>query len=89
MTTEPENMALMPTEASQRPPLDVSTKESRDAVVSEMANMISMVEDAKARILQPSIHYGFIPGTQRPSLWQPGRDTMPDVPVADTNGMHQ
>ena len=76
MTTEPENMELMPAEAPQRPPLDVSTKESRDAVVSDMANMISMVEDAKARILQPSIHYGFIPGTQRPSLWQPGAEIL-------------
>lgn len=76
MTADNTNTAQPALEIVERQTLDLSSQESRDATVNEMANMISMVEDAKTRILQPSIHYGFIPGTQRPSLWQPGAEIL-------------
>ena len=69
-----EDGGVPPTAVTVREPLDLSTKDARDTVVTEMGNMIAVVEDAKARMLKPSVHYGFIPGTQRPSLWQPGAE---------------
>lgn len=45
---------------------------SVDAIVRQ----VEMVHDCMRRVMKEGVHYGKIPGTPKPSLWQPGADIL-------------
>lgn len=46
----------------------------RSRVVDELEAQVHLVREAMERTLVKGVHYGTIPGTQKPSLWQPGAE---------------
>ena len=48
----------------------------RSAVVDELEGQVQLIEEAMRRTLKKDVHYGTIPGTQKPSLWQPGAEML-------------
>lgn len=58
----------------QRPAL--TNPAIRRQVVDELEAQVLLIREAMDRTLKPDVHYGRIPGTQRPSLWQPGAEML-------------
>lgn len=55
---------------------DYSDPAVRSAAVSALEGQVLLIQEAMQKTLQRGVHYGVIPGTQRPSLWQPGAEML-------------
>jgi hypothetical protein len=55
---------------------DLTLPETRRAVIAEIDAQVSLIQEAMGTVLRKGQHYGTIPGTQKPSLWQPGAETL-------------
>lgn len=55
---------------------DFSIPAVRRAAVDALEGQVLLIQEAMARTLQKGVHYGTIPGTARPSLWQPGAEML-------------
>ena len=53
---------------------DLTVPENRAAAIDELAAQVSLIRESMERVLVRGVHYGTIPGTNRPSLWQPGAE---------------
>lgn len=62
-----------PSQAIDRPVTDPA---ARTAVVDELESQVLLIKEAMQRTLQKGVHYGTIPGTKKPSLWQPGAEML-------------
>ena len=60
-------------QAIDRPVTDPA---ARAAVVDELEAQVLLIQEAMNRALVKGVHYGLIPGTQKPSLWQPGAEML-------------
>lgn len=47
---------------------------NRERILGEIAGGMQLLQEAMGRVLIEGSDYGLIPGTQRPSLWQPGAE---------------
>ena len=44
--------------------------------VQEVLNRMAKLEDVKNQVMKLGVHYGVIPGTQKPCLWKTGAETL-------------
>lgn len=58
--------------------------------VAEVVERARMVAEIQERVMIRDVHYGVVPGTQKPSLWQPGAELLaltfqlaPDLHIED------
>lgn len=56
--------------------MPVTDPAARAAVVEELQAQVLLIQEAMAGALVKGVHYGTIPGTQKPSLWQPGAEML-------------
>lgn len=56
--------------------LDFSQPSTRAAAIDALEGQVLLIQEAMARTLVRGVHYGTIPGTPRPSLWQPGAEML-------------
>jgi hypothetical protein len=47
----------------------------RETVATIQAN-VQMVQHVMREVMKPEVHYGKVPGTEKPSLWQPGAEVI-------------
>lgn len=81
----PTVVAPMPTA------VDVTDPEERARVIAYIAGGVALIKEAMGVALVQGTDYGLIPGTQSPSLWQPGAEkirVMFDL-SADTTIVHR
>lgn len=52
------------------------TPVSPDQVVSAIRQRVEVVERAQRELMRPDVHFGVVPGTKDPSLWQPGAEVL-------------
>ncbi len=55
---------------------DLTSPDVRTAIMDELASQVSLIQEAMGRVLEKGVHYGTIPGTFKPSLWQPGAEAL-------------
>lgn len=55
---------------------DLTVPANRAAVIEDLRSQIALIQEAMDTILVRGVHYGLIPGTKRPSLWQPGAEML-------------
>lgn len=55
---------------------DFTQPEVRKAAVDALEAQVLLIQEAMERTLKRDVHYGTIPGTQKPSLWQPGAEML-------------
>src|SRR5688572_3809671 len=61
MSSEPENVvALAPYKVG----------------VAELVTQAAMIQECMSALMKKDVHYGVIPGCEKPSLWQPGADKL-------------
>lgn len=61
--------------------------------VAELVARKRKIREVMDAVMKPNVHYGIIPGTPKPSLWQPGAETLfntfglsPDLQIEDLSG---
>lgn len=56
----------------------VAAPENRMArlTVAEVVARVQLVQNVMATLMKKDVHYGVIPGTKKPSLWQPGAELL-------------
>ena len=55
---------------------DLTEPAVRKQIVDELSGQVLLVQEAMQSVLKRGVHYGVIPGTGRPSLWQPGAEAL-------------
>lgn len=54
--------------------MDITDPRDRALVIARIVGGVALIKEAMGEALVQGVDYGLIPGTQRPSLWQPGAE---------------
>jgi len=49
---------------------------SREFTVDDLVRQVDKIREAMKRVMRENVHYGVVPGAEKPSLWKPGAEVL-------------
>lgn len=54
----------------------IKTDSGKALTIQEVKSQINLIQEVLRTVMKPNVHYGIIPGTQKPTLYKPGSETV-------------
>lgn len=71
--TEPSSTEIVPAESPAR---ELATQRLGSLSVDDLVAHVDLMNDASARVMREGVHFGKIPGTDKPTLLKPGAELL-------------